>query len=138
MNNFEIEAINVARKWNNEGFNRRDKIICVKYLHFPHIRLWDNKFSVFTEEEFIKGFDLQTEKLMNEGWDHTVTLDIKPIQSNKNKVHLLLTQSRRDKNDKEYHRFETLWIITKIEGKWGIQFRSSFLNASSQVSDQLL
>ena len=75
---------------------------------------------------------------MNEGWDHTVTLDIKPIQSNKNKVHLLLTQSRRDKNDKEYHRFETLWIITKIEGKWGIQFRSSFLNASSQVSDQLL
>ena len=93
MNNFEIEAINLARKWNDEGFNRRDKIICVKYLHFPHIRLWD-KFSVFTEEEFIKGFDIQTEKLMNEGWDHTVTLDVN-LQSNKNKVHLLLTQSKR-------------------------------------------
>jgi hypothetical protein len=138
MNNFEKEAINVARIWNDEGFNKRDKVICTKYLHFPHIRLWDNKFSVFSEEDFLEGFDNQTEKLINEGWDHTVTLFIKPIQSDQNKVHLLLTQSRRDKNDKEYHRFETLWILTKIEGKWGIQFRSSFLKASSQISDQLL
>ncbi len=138
MNNFEKEAVNIAQKWNEEGFNKRDKTICVKYLHFPHIRLWDNKFSVFSKQEFLKGFDDQTEKLIKEGWHHTVTLGIKSIQSNKNKVHLLLTQSRRDKNNKEYHRFETLWIVTKIEGKWGIQFRSSFLNASSQVSGQQL
>ena len=138
MKNHEIEAINIAKHWNDNGFNKRDKKICTEFLHFPHIRLWENKFSVFSEEEFLEGFDEQTKKLKSEGWNHTITLDIKPIQSSKNKVHLLLHQSRRNKKNQEYHNFKTLWILTKINGKWGIQFRSSFLEASSQISKKLL
>ena len=41
----------------------------------------------------------------------------------------------RNKEGKEYHNFQTLWILTKINNKWGIQFRSSFLEGASQVSD---
>ncbi|SVA56631.1 uncharacterized protein METZ01_LOCUS109485, partial [marine metagenome] len=43
-------------------------------------------------------------------------------------------QSRRDKENREYHNFVTLWIVTKIKGKWGIQFRSSFLEGVSQIN----
>ena len=56
------------------------------------------------------------------------------IQSDPEKVHLILHQSRRDKNAKEYHNFHTLWIMTKINEKWGIQFRSSFLEGASMTS----
>jgi len=136
MRLYEKEAITAALNWNEEGFNKRDKKIIIEGLHFPHIRLWQNKFSVFkNEKEFLKGFDTQTKNLKKEGWDHTATLDIKAIQSQEEKVHLLIHQSRRNKNREEYHNFQTLWIMTKINGKWGIHFRSSFLEGASQISE---
>ena len=54
------------------------------------------------------------------------------------KVHLVLDQSRRKSNGDEYHSFKTLWIMTKKDNKWGIQFRSSFLEGASQISDNRL
>lgn len=139
MKDFEKEAIETAIYWNEEGFNKRNIDICLEFLHFPHIRLWENEFSIFsTEEDFSKGFDIQTKKLLSEGWDHTVTKNIKSIQSNLTKVHLVLDQSRRKSNGDEYHSFKTLWIMTKKDNKWGIQFRSSFLEGASQISDNRL
>ena len=136
MKNSEKEAIETAILWNEEGFNKRDRKISVDLMHFPHVRLWNNQFSIFnSEEEFLKGFDLQTQKLEQEGWTHTVTKDIQAVQSDESKVHLLLLQSRRNKNDIEIENFQTLWIMTKIDGKWGIRFRSSFVAGSSQISE---
>ena len=136
MNNSEKEAIETALLWNEEGFNKRDRKISVDLMHFPHVRLWNNQFSIFnSEEEFLKGFDLQTQKLEQEGWTHTVTKDIQAVQSDESKVHLLLLQSTRNKDDIEIENFQTLWIMTKIDGKWGIKFRSSFVAGSSQISE---
>tara|TARA_B110000263_G_scaffold66277_1_gene57244 strand:+ start:409 stop:819 length:411 start_codon:yes stop_codon:yes gene_type:complete len=135
MKKFEKVAIDTALFWNEEGFNKRNSKLCVEYMHFPHIRLWKNRFSIFkNKEEFLKGFDQQSKNLASERWNHTVTKSIQVIQSDPEKVHLILHQSRRDKNGKEYHNFHTLWIITKINEKWGIQFRSSFLDGASQES----
>lgn len=136
MKNSEKEAIETAILWNEEGFNKRDRKISVDLMHFPHVRLWNNQFSIFnSEEEFLKGFDQQTQKLEQEGWTHTVTKDIKSVQSDESKVHLLLLQSRRNKDDIEIEKFQTLWIMTKIDEKWGIRFRSSFLTGASQISE---
>ena len=136
MNNSEKEAIETALLWHGEGFNKRDRKILVDLMHFPHVRLWNNQFSIFnSEEEFLKGFDLQTQKLDQEGWTHTVTKDIQAVQSDESKVHLLLLQSRRNKDDIEIENFQTLWIMTKIDGKWGIKFRSSFVSGASQISE---
>ena len=132
--NYEQEAIDLCLYW-EKGFNERNRDICIEAMHFPHVRLWKNTFSIFhVAEDFLKGFDKQTADLEKESWGRTVTLDIKVIQSSDDKVHLTLQQSRRDKENKEYHNFVTLWIVTKIEGKWGIQFRSSFLEGVSQIN----
>ena len=136
MKSYEKEAVNTAIFWNDEGFNKRDKDICSGLLNYPHIRLWKNKFSIFkNKQDFLDGFDKQTENLKKEGWNHTVTLNIKVVQSDESKVHLLLHQSRRNSDGVEYHNFHTLWIMTNIEGKWGIQFRSSFLDKASQTKN---
>ena len=136
MKSYEKEAVDAAISWNDHGFNKRDKNICASLLNYPHIRLWKNKFSIFkNKQDFLDGFDKQTENLKNEGWDHTVTLEIKVVQSDESKVHLLLHQSRRNSDDVEYHNFHTLWIMTNIESKWGIQFRSSFLDKASQTKN---
>ena len=137
MNKFEKEAMDTAIYWNEEGFNKRNIKICLEFMHFPHVRLWENKFSIFnTEEDFSDGFDIQTENLKKEDWDHTVTKDIKAVHSDPTKEHLLLHQSRRKSNGEEYHSFKTLWIMTKKDNKWGIQFRSSFLEGASQISEE--
>ena len=136
MKSYEKEAVDAAITWNDHGFNKRDKNICASLLNYPHIRLWKNKFSIFkNKQDFLDGFDKQTENLKKEGWDHTVTLDVKVVQSDESKVHLLLHQSRRNSDGVEYHNFHTLWIMTNIESKWGIQFRSSFLDKASQTKN---
>ena len=136
MKNYEKKAVENAIRWNDDGFNKRDKNICASLLNYPHIRLWKNKFSIFkNKQDFLDGFDKQTENLKKEGWDHTVTLDVKVVQSDESKVHLLLHQSRRNSDGVEYHNFHTLWIMTNIESKWGIQFRSSFLDKASQTKN---
>ena len=97
MKKYENDAIKAAISWNDDGFNDRNKKICTDLLNFPHIRFWKNKFSIFNnKEDFLDGFDEQTKKLKEEGWHHTVTLDIKVVQSDETKVHLLLHQSRRN------------------------------------------
>ena len=111
MKDFEKEAIEIALYWNEEGFNKRNKEIFVDYMHFPNVRLWENKFFIFeSAEEIINSFDEQTENLFNEGWDHTVTLNIKPIQSEETKVHLLLHQSRRNKNNEDRGGVDNIFI----------------------------
>ena len=68
-----------------------------------------------------------TNMLLDEGWCVTVTKSIAAVQSSDQKVHLVIRQSRQRKDGTEYNGFDTLWVFTKINGKWGVQFRSSFL-----------
>ena len=44
--------------------------------------------------------------------------------------------TRRNKKNEEYDNFHTLWIVTKINNKWGIQFRSSFLDGATHINEQ--
>ena len=67
MKNYEKKAVENAIKWNDDGFNNRNKEICTDLLNFPHVRLWKNKFSIFNnKEDFLEGFDDQTKKLKEE------------------------------------------------------------------------
>ncbi|MBT3533472.1 MAG: hypothetical protein HN478_06315, partial [Rhodospirillaceae bacterium] len=49
------------------------------------------------------------------------------IQSGPDKVHLRLEIDRCHEDDTVYNKFDTLWIATRQDGHWGIQFRSSYL-----------
>ena len=85
MKTYEEEAIKTALYWNQEGFNKRNKKISVDYLNFPHIRFANNNITIHkSPEEFLKNWDRGQENLDKQGWDHTDTLSIKPVQSDKN------------------------------------------------------
>jgi hypothetical protein len=74
-----------------------------------------------------------TQRLKDEGWHHTSSLSIDPVQVGDDKVHLAIRQSRQHADGTEYNGFDTLWIFTKLDGRWGVQFRSSFLT-NTQVN----
>ncbi len=127
MTSPDEEAVEAFTRW-AEGFNARDSDRMVAEMHFPHMRLSGSEFQTWqTEQDFRGPQDAMTEQLRAEGWHTTVTKSITPVQTGPDKVHLVIRQSRQHEDGTEYNGFDTLWIFTKIDGKWGVQFRSSFL-----------
>ena len=114
-----------------EAFNTRNVEGMVAEMHFPHRRLsGQNRFEVWeTADEYrVSRGEAMTASLSAEGWNHTATTSIEAVQTGADKVHLALNHSRQRADGSEYNAFATLWIFTKIAGRWGIQFRSSFLS----------
>lgn len=110
------------------AFNQQDHEALAATMHFPHIRLANGRFMpIESAEDFVKGSRRAEPHLREEGWHHTVVDSLKVIHAGNDKVHIALTNSRTGEDGTVYNQFETLWIATLIDGKWGIQFRSSFL-----------
>ena len=134
-----IEAIAAFHRW-NDAFNARDVKTQIAHMHFPHLRVAENQFRAWkTGDDFRAGENNLTDRLNAEGWHHTDSLKVDVVQAGDDKVHLAIRQSRRRADGVEYKPFDTLWIFTKIYGRWGVQFRSSFLGSSaSRVRPQPL
>ena len=119
-------AVKAARKVMNrhiEALNSLDEDGLASTLHFPHYRLvgakldcWQSKETYFTDFQVRAG----------DNWARSVCKSIKVEQSSPDKVHLLAHIVRYDNNNSTIADFESLWVITAIEGKWAAQFRSSF------------
>ena len=126
-----IEQAKAAFERWNAAFNARDTDAMVAEMHFPHRRLnGQNQFEVWeTADDFrtTRGENM-TASLSAQGWDHTATKSIEAVQAGPDKVHLAINQSRRRADGTEYNAFPTLWLFTRIDGRWGVQFRSSFLS----------
>ena len=128
MTDSSQEAIAAFHKW-NDAWNEGDIEIQISQMHFPHLRLsGNNDFQSFeVANDFRVAQKGVSAKLIAEGWHHTSTLSIDAVQAGPEKVHLVIRQSRQHADGTEYNGFDTLWIFTKIDGRWGAQFRSSFL-----------
>jgi hypothetical protein len=61
-----------------------------------------------------------------EGWHHSGMDSLEAIQSSDDKVHFLIEFSRYRADGYKYAAYKGLWILTKVDGRWGIQARSIF------------
>ena len=114
-------------RW-GKALNARDLEGMVATMHFPHVRLAGGRFQTWqTADDFGAGHDAGTERLREEGWDQTVQESVDTVHEGPDKVHFAIRMSRRRQNGSEYRGFDTLWIFTLIDGRWGVQFRSSYL-----------
>ncbi len=111
-----------------DAFNKQDVEALAATLNYPHIRLANGRFFTFeSAEHFLELNRNASERLAAEGWDHTVLESVEVVHDGPEKIHLALVNSRRHADGAVYNRFKTLWIATLVDGHWGIQFRSSFL-----------
>jgi hypothetical protein len=110
------------------AFNAQDHAALAASLNYPHVRLAVGKFVTYdSAEAFLVRCKVNKAQLEAEGWHHTNTNVIEIIQSGPDKVHLRLEIDRCHEDDTVYNKFDTLWIATRQDGHWGIQFRSSYL-----------
>lgn len=107
-----------------EGFNARDVAKMRDAFNFPHVRLASGRVVVVeSAEQFRVPFDAL---VAAEGWHHSTLDSITAVHARADKVHFDVRFSRYHEDGTRYASYETLWVVTRQEGHWGVQARSSF------------
>ncbi len=114
-----------------EGFmaalNAGDNQALYNTMHVHHVRISGNGVAIHNtredlERDYLKGFAARA----GDSWHHTVLDSVEVLHSSEDKVHLYIQWTRHDKDDLPLLTHQALWIMTRIDGRWGAQARSSF------------
>jgi hypothetical protein len=108
------------------AFNSRDPKAWAATLNFPHVRIASGSVRVWeTEQEYADymDFDAFADRF---GWDHSHWLERNVVTASKDKVHFATVFRRFNDKNEPIATFNSMYIVTKIDGHWGTQARSSF------------
>jgi hypothetical protein len=106
-------------------FNAKDLVGWERTYQFPHYRLASGKMSVL-EKSGLRDPAKVFGELQKTGWDHSQWDHRNIIQASADKVHVDTEFSRYRADGSLIGHFESLYILTKEDGRWGIKFRSSY------------
>ena len=106
-----------------EAWNAADNVELRDALHLPHVFLvGEGAVRVArTWEEIAVDFEAMTQR---EGWAKSTMDEAVATYVSADRVHLELVFSRLDADGKIYRTVPALWIMTRIDGRWGVQARS--------------
>ena len=107
-----------------EGFNARDDQQIRASLNFPHVRLASATVRVIERAEDFRTPFPALQKA--EGWSHSALDSAEVIHAGPDKVHFAIRFSRYRDDGTRYVTHEAVWIVTQLDGHWGVQARSSF------------
>jgi hypothetical protein len=107
------------------AFNARDAAGVNAAFNFPHVRLASGTVKIFEARgDFtFEGFHARAE---TDGW-HRSAWDYKNVvQAGPDKVHFDVQFTRYRADGSAIGAYKSLWIVTKLDGRWGVQARSSY------------
>jgi len=95
-------------------------------MHVPHVRISGNGVAIYTtredlEKNYLQGFAARA----GDSWHHSLLDWTQALHSSENKVHVFIQWTRYDKDGVALATHKALWIMTKLNGRWGAQARSS-------------
>ncbi len=96
----------------------------LKTYWFPHVRVASGQISVIPNADSIPLAYWQ--KRMPADWDHSEWVSRTIVQASPVKVHLVNVFRRFRKDNSVIADETSLYIMEKVNGKWGIRGRSSF------------
>jgi hypothetical protein len=91
-------------------------------LHFPHLMLSGaERLEWRTAGQHPEDFFA---KMRSTGWSYTQYESKEAILASPDKVHFVVTYTRRNKQGQILSTHRNLWVVTRIAAKWGIVLRS--------------
>lgn len=119
----EREVMGLLDEYMN-AWNRKDLAAWERTFHFPHYRLAGGRMNVLDRP----GLQNATRTWASAGrdWHHSRWDRRRIIHSSADKVHVDTKFTRCRADDSVIGSFESLYIVTKEEGRWGVKMRSSF------------
>ena len=107
------------------AWNLRDIKGMKAAFHFPHVRVANGKITTLEEDAaFPEGFFERF--IQSTGWHYSLWDYRHAVQSTADKVHFAVQFTRYRADDTVIGVYPSLWIVSLIEGRWGVQARSSF------------
>ena len=106
------------------GLNRGDEAAVNAACNFPHVRIAGGKVVVWPTRGEYRLDDFRARA--GDGWARSQWDERTPIHVGSDKVHLKVKFSRFRTDGSLLGQFETIYIVTRQDGHWGIQARSSF------------
>ena len=107
------------------AFNARDVAAFETVLHFPHYRIASGNVSVLPDPSTLPALFERFVAAMP-GWDHSAWERRKVIHSGPDKVHVDTRFTRYRADGSVLSSYDSLYIVTKQGGRWGVLARSSF------------
>jgi|GEM_PF-1124233 len=119
-------AINAAREVLLAHFaaiNARDEQAVNDTLHFPHYRLSQGRLQTWDAPgHYLADFRGRT----THDWHHSELDRIDVIAASDDKVHFDVVFTRYREDDSPIGQYRSLWVISRVTGRWAAQLRSSF------------
>ncbi len=122
----EAEAIQAIEAF-MAALNTGDDQALFDTMHLPHVRISGDGVAIYaTREDLEKNYLKEFAARAGDAWHHTVLDSTEVIHSSENKVHVFIQFTRYDKDGGLLATHQSLWIMTRLNGHWGAQARSSF------------
>jgi hypothetical protein len=107
------------------AFSAADENAIRATFNFPHVRFHDSKVTVYpTAADYNLGLFRSTRDAAE--WARSLWTDRKIIHTGDDKVHVDTEFSRLRADGSVIATYRSIYIVTRIDGRWGIQGRSSF------------
>jgi hypothetical protein len=121
----EAAAIAVVERY-MEAFNARDEDAWADTFNYPHLRVASGGVTEWkTAAEYTDFFDFER-FAQRYGWHHSGWDSLEAVQVSADGVNVSLVFSRFDAEGRKISTFDTLYLVTKQNGRWGVRARSSF------------
>jgi hypothetical protein len=112
-----------ARKAIDDFFaalNRRDVDRVRSTLQFPHVRIAGNELTVWHDPS---EFRIDFEHLAAEGWQYSTVDSCSLRLMSGNQAHFDVRHATRKSDGSRNRNYQSLWIMTWKDGRWGVQCR---------------
>ena len=106
------------------SFNSQDIHAWERTMHFPHYRLASGSMSVQSGPGELPVEAVR--RLVGEDWDHSTWETMDFVHLSELKVHVDTKFARHREDGSIMGMYDSLYILTKENGRWGVKMRSSF------------
>lgn len=94
-------------------------------MHFPHVRFAEGRLKVY-ERAGDNPLDVFQKLRAQDDWKYSTWRTRELVQFNDTKAHVALSYTRYRSDDSIIGIYDSLYVLTRVDGRWGIQMRSSF------------
>lgn len=120
----EEQCLDVLQRF-MDALNAHDAEAMDATMHFPHVRHAESKLTVY-EAPGSNPMDLFDRLKREDNWSHSAWTERRLVQCSPVKAHYAVSYVRYREDGSEIGHYDSLYTLTKVDGRWGIQMRSSF------------
>jgi hypothetical protein len=119
----EVEVMKVLDDY-MAAWNRKDLAAWERTFQFPHYRLASGRMTVLDRPGLQDAVKVWASA--GRDWDHSAWDRRNIIHASDDKVHVDTKFTRYRADGTKIGSYESLYILTKEDGRWGVKLRSSF------------